>query len=161
MGRTWEEEKKDKEIFRLGGQDRTVNASPRKHFVAHWKKMSIFAANIYCLMEIRNLMTFKDREALRRWLEEHHLSERECWVATYRSKLPLPDALPYLEVVEESLCFGWIDSTVKKMEDGRLAQRISPRRKKSHWTELNLLRCHDLESRGLMTDAGRNAYLNK
>lgn len=108
-------------------------------------------------MEIRNLMTFKDRMALRRWLEENHQSERECWVASYRSKVPLPDALPYLDVVEEALCFGWIDSTVKKMEDGRLAQRISPRRKNSHWTELNRLRCQELESRGLMTDAGRKA----
>ena len=108
-----------------------------------------------------NLTTFPNRAALRRWLEENHRSERECWVATYRSKVPLPDALPYLDVVEESLCFGWIDSTVKKMEDGRLAQRISPRRKNSHWTERNILRCKDLENRGLMTDAGRKAYMNK
>ena len=108
-------------------------------------------------MEIQNLMTFKGRKALRRWLEEHHQSERECWVASYRSKQPMPDALPYLDVVEEALCFGWIDSTVKKMEDGRLAQRISPRRKNSHWTELNILRCQELERKGLMTDAGRAA----
>lgn len=124
-------------------------------------KWCIFAVSIYGIMEIQNLMTFKGRKALRRWLEEHHQSERECWVASYRSKQPLPDALPYPDVVEEALCFGWIDSTVKKMEDGRLAQRISPRRKNSHWTELNILRCHDLENRGLMTDAGRKAYLNK
>ncbi|MBP5678012.1 MAG: hypothetical protein J6W88_05915 [Bacteroidales bacterium] len=108
-------------------------------------------------MEIQNLVTFKDRAALRRWQEENHQSERECWVASYRSKQPVADALPYLEVVEEALCFGWIDSTVKKMEDCRLAQRISPRRKNSHWTELNIQRCHDLEHRGLMTDAGRSA----
>lgn len=108
-------------------------------------------------MEIQKLMTLKDRDALRRWLEENHQSERECWVASYRSKLPLPDALPYQDVVEAALCFGWIDSTVKKMEDGRLAQRISPRRKNSHWTELNILRCKELERRGLMTDAGKAA----
>lgn len=119
--------------------------------------MSIFAVGIHGKMEIHNLMTFNDRKALRLWLEENHRSEHECWVATYRSKVPLPDALPYLDVVEESLCFGWIDSTVKKMEDGRLAQRISPRRKNSHWTERNILRCQKLESRGLMTDAGREA----
>lgn len=111
-------------------------------------------------MEIQNLITFKDRKALRLWLQANHLSERECWVASYRSKQPLPDALPYLDVVEEALCFGWIDSTVKRMGDGRLAQRISPRRKNSHWTELNILRCHDLESRRLMTDAGKKAMPN-
>ena len=104
-----------------------------------------------------NLMTFPDRAALRSWLIENHRSARECWVASYRSQQPLPDALAYLDVVEEALCFGWIDSTVKRTEDGRLAQRISPRRKKSHWTVLNVRRCHDLERRGLMTDAGREA----
>ncbi len=103
------------------------------------------------------MMTFEDRAALRRWLVENHASARECWVASFRSKVPIPSALPYLEVVEEALCFGWIDSTVKKMPDGRLAQRISPRRKKSHWTDLNIARCHDLERRGLMTEAGRKA----
>ncbi|MBP5681015.1 MAG: hypothetical protein J6X31_08215 [Bacteroidales bacterium] len=65
--------------------------------------------------------------------------------------------MPYLDVVEEALCFGWIDSTIKKMPDGRLAQRISPRRKNSHWTELNILRCKELERRGLMTEAGKLA----
>lgn len=74
-----------------------------------------------------------------------------------RSKTPLPGILPYIEVVEEALCFGWIDSTLKRLPDGRLAQRLSPRRKKSHWTELNRRRCQDLENRDLMTQAGRDA----
>ena len=60
-------------------------------------------------------------------------------------------------MVEEALCFGWIDSTLKRMEDGRLIQRLSPRRPKSHWTQLNIDRCKSLEERGLMTDAGRKA----
>lgn len=57
-----------------------------------------------------------------------------------------------------ALCFGWIDSTLKKLPDRRLAQRLSPRRKNSHWTKLNMDRCIDLEDRGLMTPAGRWAY---
>ena len=59
---------------------------------------------------------------------------------------------------EEALCFGWIDSTLKRLPDGRLAQRLSPRRAKSHWTQLNMDRCVDLEDRGLMTEAGRQAF---
>ncbi|MBR3892639.1 MAG: hypothetical protein IKJ20_04150 [Alistipes sp.] len=51
----------------------------------------------------------------------------------------------------------FIDSTLKRLPDGRLAQRLSPRRKGSHWKEQNKARCADLEARGLMTDAGRNA----
>ena len=106
-------------------------------------------------MEITNLLQFAQREELRHWLEQNHSTERCCWVVIYRAKRPEWDAIAYLDVVEEALCFGWIDSTLKRLPDGRLAQRLSPRRKGSHWTELNKQRCADLERRGLMTDAGR------
>ena len=110
-------------------------------------------------MEITNLLHFGTRHALRQWLKENHNKEKRCWVVTYRSKCP-PEwtAIPYIEVVEEALCFGWIDSTLKRLPDGRLAQRLSPRRAKSHWTQLNMDRCVDLEDRGLMTEAGRQAF---
>lgn len=108
-------------------------------------------------MEITNLLEFSCRAQLREWFEEHALTDKECWIAMYRVKRPAEcgDCLPYIDVVEEALCFGWIDSTLKRLPDGRLAQRLSPRRKRSHWTELNKQRCADLEARGLMTDAGR------
>ncbi|MBO6250005.1 MAG: hypothetical protein J6N71_01505 [Muribaculaceae bacterium] len=106
-------------------------------------------------MEVKNLLTFTYRHQLREWFERNHLSERCCWVACNRSKTAKPDTLPYLEIVEEALCFGWIDSTFKRLPDGRHAQRLSPRRKGSHWTELNRQRCLDLERRGLMTEYGR------
>ena len=106
-------------------------------------------------MEVTNLLTFTDRQQLRAWLEQNHLSAQSCWVACNRSKTPKPNTIPYVEIVEEALCFGWIDSTLKKLPDGRLAQRLSPRRKGSHWTELNKQRCRELEARGLMTEAGR------
>ena len=108
-------------------------------------------------MEIDFLLEYSDRNQLRQWLEENHTSAHHCWVSTYRGKVPKPNALPYLTVVEEALCFGWIDSTLKRLPDGRLAQRISPRRKNSHWTERNLARVRDLEQRGLMTSAGIKA----
>ena len=110
-------------------------------------------------MEIVNLLHFGKRSELRQWLKENHNKEKCCWVVTYRSKCP-PEwpAIPYIEVVEEALCFGWIDSTLKCLPDGRLAQRLSPRRAKSHWTQLNMDRCVDLEDRGLMTEVGRQAF---
>jgi uncharacterized protein YdeI (YjbR/CyaY-like superfamily) len=108
-------------------------------------------------MEIDFLLDYGNRAQLREWLEANHSSASHCWVTCNRSKTARPDAIPYLEVVEEALCFGWIDSTTKRISDGRLAQRLSPRRKGSHWTELNIQRCRDLEERGLMTEAGRNA----
>jgi uncharacterized protein YdeI (YjbR/CyaY-like superfamily) len=112
-------------------------------------------------MEVTNLLSFSERNQLRAWFEANHQTETCCWVACNRSKQPKPDTLFYIDIVEEALCFGWIDSTLKKLPDGRLAQRLSPRRKGSHWTELNLQRCRDLECQGLMTDAGRKAIPQK
>lgn len=108
-------------------------------------------------MEITDLLEYTDRAQLRQWLTEHHATARECWVTIYRTKLPRTDCIPYLDVVEEALCFGWIDSTLKRLPDGRHAQRLSPRRKGSHWTELNRQRCAELIRRGLMTAAGMAA----
>ena len=110
-------------------------------------------------MDITLLLEFTEREQLREWLQENHSSAKECWVVSSRSKNPV-GVLPYLDVVEEALCFGWIDSTLKKLPDGSLAQRLSPRRMKSHWTNLNKQRCQELESRGLMPPAGRDALDN-
>jgi len=109
-------------------------------------------------MDITPLFEFSDRAELRQWLEENHSTTPHCWVATTRGKEPRRGAIPYLEVVEECLCFGWIDSTVKRLDEGRQAQRISPRKKGSTWTILNTRRFADLEERGLVTEAGRRAF---
>ena len=108
-------------------------------------------------MEIIGLLDFSERSQLREWLEEHHASEKQCWVTCNRGKNSRPGTIPYIDVVEEALCFGWIDSTCKVMPDGRMAQRLSPRQKRSHWTELNKQGCADFERRGLMTEAGLEA----
>ena len=105
-------------------------------------------------MEITERLHTTSREQWREWLVENHSTKREIWISTTKS----PDGLQYLDAVEEALCFGWIDSTLKRLPDGRLVQRLSPRRPKSHWTQLNLDRCMDLEDRGLMTNAGRVAF---
>lgn len=108
-------------------------------------------------MTIDLLLEYSDRSQLRKWLEANHETASHCWVTSNRSKVVRDNAIPYLEIVEEALRFGWIDSTCKRLDDGRMAQRLSPRRKGSHWTELNRKRCTDLEARGLMTEAGRQA----
>ena len=110
-------------------------------------------------MEVINLLHYRNRTELRQWLKENYNKEKCCWVVTYRGKCP-PEwsAIPYLDVVEEALCFGWLDSTLKRLPDGLLVQRLSPRRAKSHWTQLNMDRCVDLEDRGMMTEAGRQAF---
>lgn len=69
-------------------------------------------------MEITLLLEFTQRQQLRDWLQENHASAKECWVTMSRAKNPV-GALPYLDVVEEALCFGWIDSTLKRLPAGR------------------------------------------
>ena len=64
---------------------------------------------------------------------------------------------PYPEVVEEAICFGWIDSTVNILDEDRSLQLVTPRKPKSTWTRLNRKRVADMEAAGLMTDAGRRA----
>lgn len=104
-------------------------------------------------MEIDKLLTFKKREELREWLLTNSTTEKYCWViVTIKPKL---DTLLYLDVVEEALCFGWIDGVKKKLSETQTAQRLSPRAKKSPWTELNKERVRRLEKLGLMTDEGR------
>ena len=106
-------------------------------------------------MDIFQLLTIENRQQWRHWLEQYHANKRLCWIVVKRCKPKNDGAFYYLEAVEEALCFGWIDSTVKKMPNGMPAQRFSPRRPNSQWSELNKERVRRLERLGKMTNAGR------
>jgi uncharacterized protein YdeI (YjbR/CyaY-like superfamily) len=97
----------------------------------------------------------QNRDELRQWLIENYDKAKECWVVVKRGH-PVDDStFWYIDAVEEAMCFGWIDSTTKKMDNGIAAQRLAPRRKGSLWSELNKERCRRMERLGRMTDAGR------
>lgn len=97
-----------------------------------------------------------DLGAWRDWLEHHHATERGVWVVSWRRPSGKP-TVPYEQLVEEAICFGWIDSTVNTLDDERGMQLMTPRKAKSGWTRLNRQRFADLEAAGRMTDAGRAA----
>ena len=99
----------------------------------------------------------RTRQELRQWLLSNHSTEKECHVRCRRGRPPEDGSLWYVDVVEEAICFGWIDSTLRSEGDGWVIQRISPRRKDSGWTERNKERARRMEHLGLMTDAGRAA----
>ena len=105
---------------------------------------------------MKNIIDIRNRADFREWLRNNSDVEKECWIAVKRGKTPPTDALWYLDAVEEALCFGWIDSTLKNV-DGIALQRFGPRSKSGRWTELNKERCRRLEKLGLMTDRGRAA----
>ena len=97
-----------------------------------------------------------DLAAWRAWLAANHATARGCWVVSWRrpsGRTPVP----YTELVEEALCWGWIDSTVNVLDEDRGMQMMTPRKPKSSWTRLNRQRVADMEARGRMTDAGRRA----
>ena len=81
-------------------------------------------------MEIKNLLTIKSRDEFRAWLEQNHATEKECWVIVKRGRPQDDNSFWYVDAVEEALCFGWIDSTTKKMTNGITAQKFAPRKKK-------------------------------
>jgi uncharacterized protein YdeI (YjbR/CyaY-like superfamily) len=105
-------------------------------------------------MEIHPAIYLPDRAAWRAWLAENHATATSIWLISYGPRGALP-SVPYLQAVEEALCFGWIDGIGKRMDAERTAQRFTPRRPRSHWTELNKERARRLIAAGLMTDAGR------
>jgi uncharacterized protein YdeI (YjbR/CyaY-like superfamily) len=97
-----------------------------------------------------------DRAAWRAWLEENHASEREVWLVYYKKHTGRP-RIPYDDAVEEALCFGWIDSTVRRLDEERYSQKFTPRRKGSNWCESNVKRARRLIAEGKMTKAGLDA----
>ena len=107
-------------------------------------------------MDIGKTFYPEDRAAWRRWLEANHATEPDIWLVSYNKAAGKP-SVAYNDAVEEALCFGWIDSLNKKLEADSRAQRYSPRRKGSPWSEMNKTRVRRLHEQGLMTKAGYDA----
>jgi uncharacterized protein YdeI (YjbR/CyaY-like superfamily) len=107
-------------------------------------------------MDIGETLYVSGRDEWRKWLEKNHSRKKEIWLVYYRKATGKP-RISYNESVEEALCFGWIDSTIKKLDDERLAQRFSPRRKDSQLSQANKERIDKLVAEGRMTPAGLEA----
>ena len=101
-----------------------------------------------------NLLDIHTREELYRWYEDNHDKEREFWLRINRAAADCPGVVRYVDAVEVALCFGWIDSTMKRIDDGKPIQHFTPRGKRSNWCEQNLVRCRRLVALGAMTPAG-------
>lgn len=103
-------------------------------------------------MEVTSKLRAPNRSAWRAWLTENHSVETEIWLIS--DDRPEEPTVEYLDAVEEAICFGWIDGIAKRISEFEKAQRFTPRRPKSNWTELNKARSRRLIKLGLMTDAG-------
>jgi uncharacterized protein YdeI (YjbR/CyaY-like superfamily) len=89
------------------------------------------------------LLHVTDRQEWREWLEKHHRTEKEIWLVYYKKHTGKP-RLSYNDSVEEALCFGWIDSTARRIDEDRTAQRFSPRNPKTPYSQANKERLREL-----------------
>jgi uncharacterized protein YdeI (YjbR/CyaY-like superfamily) len=100
------------------------------------------------------LVHVETRDEVRSWLAEHAADSPSIWLVTWRRLTGRP-APSYDDIVEEALCFGWIDSTARTFDDERSGLRLAPRKKGSGWARTNKVRVEALERDGRMTEAGR------
>lgn len=110
-------------------------------------------------MEIGKTLYLTKRFQWRAWLKKNHLKEKEIWLVYYNKASGKP-SIPYNDAVEEALCFGWIDSIVKKKEKDCRVQRWSPRRKGSVLSDMNRERIHRMVKAGKMARAGMDAIVH-
>lgn len=99
------------------------------------------------------MLRVRTRAAWRRWLEKHYDSSRGIWIEYYKMHTGKP-TITYAEALEEALCFGWIDSIVKRLDEERYMQKFTPRANPQQWSTSNLRHMQRLISEGRMTDAG-------
>ncbi len=104
-------------------------------------------------MNITETLYVKTRTAWRSWLEKNHNKYDEIWFVFYKKHTGKP-SVKYDEAVEEALCFGWIDSILKRLDDEKYVQRFTPRKAKSQWSDLNKKRVKKLIGEGRMTKSG-------
>ena len=103
----------------------------------------------------QELETFypKNRQEWRAWLEENHDKKQNIWLIYYKQKSKIP-TVSYSDAVDEALCFGWIDSKAKSIDEVKFMQFFSRRKEKSVWSKINKEKIEMLISAGLMTPAG-------
>ena len=95
----------------------------------------------------------RSRQEWRKWLKEHYDSESEIWLVFHKRHTGIT-CISYNDAVEEALCFGWIDSIVRRLDDARYARKFTPRKASSKWSTINRQRYADLKSRGLLAAPG-------
>jgi uncharacterized protein YdeI (YjbR/CyaY-like superfamily) len=89
----------------------------------------------------------------RKWLTEHHASEAEVWLIFHKRHTGVP-TIEYKDALDEALCFGWVDSLVKRLDDERYVRKFTPRRADSRWSDVNRKRYAELKAAGRLKRPG-------
>jgi uncharacterized protein YdeI (YjbR/CyaY-like superfamily) len=104
-------------------------------------------------MNIPKSLYFKDRKEWRDWLKKNYKKEKGVWLLHYKKHTKKPGAL-HKEALEEALCFGWIDSTLKRIDNEKFILKYTPRKENSIWSKLNKDTAERLTKEGKMAKAG-------
>jgi uncharacterized protein YdeI (YjbR/CyaY-like superfamily) len=96
---------------------------------------------------------FVDRHDWRSWLEKNHETKREAWLIFYKKHTGTPN-VTYDDAVEEALCFGWIDSIIKRIDHEKFARKFTPRKLNSRWSGSNKKRATKMINEGKMMKTG-------
>lgn len=95
----------------------------------------------------------RTRKDWRQWLAKHHASSAGIWLIRHKQHTGVT-CMPYEDLVCEALCFGWVDSLIKRLDDERYAIKVTPRKPTSKWSDINRMRWKDLEAAGLLAPPG-------
>jgi uncharacterized protein YdeI (YjbR/CyaY-like superfamily) len=98
-------------------------------------------------------LEIRDRKQWRAWLQQHHASSPGVWLVFHKGHTGLK-TLANEEAVREALCFGWIDSLIKRLDGDRYVLKVTPRQPTSKWSAINRRRWRELASEGLLAPAG-------
>ena len=102
-------------------------------------------------------MYFADAAAFRAWLAAHHADRGALLVGFHKRGTGVP-SMTWPESVDAALCYGWIDGVRRRVDDERYTIRFSPRRARSVWSAINIMRAKELIAAGDMTPAGERAF---
>ena len=91
----------------------------------------------------------------RKWLDKHHDSSTEVWLVFHKVHTGVA-SIAYLDALDEALCFGWVDSLVKRLDESRYARKFTPRKANSRWSTTNRKRYSALKAAGRLTPSGAN-----
>jgi len=95
----------------------------------------------------------RTRQRWRQWLTKHHASSAGIWLVRHKQHSGV-NSMPYQDLVCEALCFGWVDSLIKRLDDNRYAIKVTPRKPTSKWSDINRRRWKELKAAGLLALAG-------
>ncbi len=108
-------------------------------------------------MNITEKLSRRTRVSWREWLKKNHRKKKEVWLI-FPKKRTGRRAVSYDDAVEEAICFGWIDSIVKKIDDERYAQKFTPRGIKTSWSATNIRRAKKMIREKRMTSVGLDKF---